>query len=63
MTFTSALYAGAVAAMRSSRRCEREATLYDLFWYEKRQADAKENRERAVDYLNWRRRIYQEIEA
>ena len=62
MSFANALYAGAVAAMRSSRRCEREASRYDLFWHEKRMADAQENRERAIDYLKWRRRILDDLQ-
>lgn len=55
MTLSNAYYAGAIAAMRSSRRCEREASLYDLLWYAKRMADAQENRERAIWYLQRRK--------
>lgn len=57
----SALYAGAVSAMRLARQCERDMNSYDADWAREMRAEAKRHRKRAEGYLISRASLLRDI--
>lgn len=57
----SALYAGAISAMRLARQCQRDMDSYDVDWARQMRAEATRHRDRAVRYLEGRALLLRDI--